>query len=94
MEEPELLFGKEGPIWSRHYSDEPDEADCQLLDETLQILQAKKMIVGHTVQDDGITSVCGGKAWLIDVGLADAYGGPVEVLEIVGDQARVLHAAR
>jgi (S)-ureidoglycine-glyoxylate aminotransferase len=31
-----------------------------------------------------------GKVWRIDVGMAKAYGGPVQVLEIIGDQLRVI----
>ena len=50
------------------------------------------MVMGHTVQRDGITSACEGLAWRIDVGMATYYGGPVEVLEIVGDSVRVLRA--
>ena len=40
------------------------------------------MVVGHTVQQQGITSACDGKLWRIDVGLAEVYGGPIEVLEV------------
>jgi hypothetical protein len=48
------------------------------------------MIVGHTVQEKGMGSQCGGKVWCIDVGLSAHYGGPIQVLEIVGDSVRVL----
>jgi hypothetical protein len=48
------------------------------------------MIVGHTVHRQGITSYCDDRIWAIDVGLAAYYGGPMEVLEIRGDQVRVL----
>jgi hypothetical protein len=40
------------------------------------------MVVGHTVQEGGITGYCGGRVWAIDVGLAEHYGGRPEVLEI------------
>jgi hypothetical protein len=50
------------------------------------------MVMGHTVQDEGISSACEGRAWHVDVGMAAHYGGPVEVLEIVGDSVRVLRA--
>jgi hypothetical protein len=48
------------------------------------------MVVGHTVQDAGITAYCGGRLWCIDVGLAAHYGGVPEVLEIRGDVVRSL----
>jgi hypothetical protein len=43
------------------------------------------MVVGHSVQDHGITSACGDTVWRIDVGLARLYGGPIEVLELSPD---------
>jgi hypothetical protein len=53
------------------------------------------MVVGHTVQDHGITSACDGTLWRIDVGLAKHYGGPIEVLELVsGAPPKVLAGAR
>ena len=51
------------------------------------------MVVGHTVQEKGITSACDGKLWRIDVGLAKGYGGPIEVLE-VSETPRVLRGTR
>ena len=54
------------------------------------MLGAKRIIVGHTVQETGITSYCDGRVWCIDVGLAKHYGGELQVLEIQGDQVRVL----
>jgi hypothetical protein len=50
------------------------------------------MVVGHTVHTTGIRSACDDKVWMIDVGMAAYYGGPVEVLEIRGDQLTVLTA--
>ena len=58
----------------------------------LEATGAKRMVMGHTVQDEGITSVCDEKAWRIDVGLADYYEGPEQALEIRGDEVRVLEA--
>jgi hypothetical protein len=43
------------------------------------------MIVAHTVQPT-ITPRCDGKVWAVDVGMSRAYGGPIEVLQIVGDE--------
>lgn len=87
---PELLFPSEGPIWSRHYSDEPDENDCAMLTEALDRLGATRMVVGHTIQETGISPACEEKVWRIDVGMAAAYGGEVGILEISGDRVRIL----
>lgn len=77
-------------MWTRQFSRDVDAADCALLDESLRILGARRMIVAHTVQPE-ITALCGGRVWAADVGMSRAYGGPVQVLEIVGDRTvRVL----
>ncbi|MBK6404240.1 MAG: metallophosphoesterase [Holophagales bacterium] len=89
---PDLLLGPDGPVWSRHYSKDTDEADCRLLAEALEKLGASRMVVGHTVQKDQVTSGCAERVWRIDVGLSRHYGGPSSALEIVGDQVRILRA--
>ena len=48
------------------------------------------MVVGHTVQIEGVKSACGEKVWLVDVGMAKHYGGTPSVIEIVGDTVNVL----
>lgn len=87
---PDVLLAADGPVWSRHYSDEPDEGDCRLLEQALEMLGAARMVVGHTVQRHGITSACQGKVWRIDVGLAAHYGGSAAVLELSRGEVRVL----
>lgn len=89
IDRPEILK-KDSPQWTRMYSDEPDSSSCVTLEQTLEMLGAKRIIVGHTVQETGITSYCDGRVWCIDVGLAKHYGGELQVLEIQGDQVRVL----
>ena len=51
------------------------------------------MVVGHTVQQQGINSACDNKVWRIDVGLSRFYGNKPSVLEIRGDQVRPLTEA-
>ncbi len=87
---PAILSGKESPVWSRHYSDEPDKKDCSLLEQTLVALGVSRMVVGHTVQDAGISSACDGMVWRVDAGMARHYGGEPAVLELRGDDARII----
>jgi hypothetical protein len=87
---PDVLFTSDGPLWSRHYSDDPDEEDCRLLEDTLERLGMERMVVGHTVQKGGISHACGEKVWRIDVGLAAHYGGAPAVLEISNGSAKAL----
>jgi hypothetical protein len=87
---PEILLPSDGPVWSRHYSDDPDGEDCRLLEEVLDDLDARRMVVGHTVQDEGISPACGDMVWRIDIGLARHYGGSPAVLEIEDASIRVI----
>lgn len=93
---PSVLSGSDSPQWTRLYSNDPDSSACSVLEEALNALEAKRIVMGHTIQESGIASACGGQAWRVDVAMAayyasgNDYGGSVEVLEIVGDSVRVL----
>lgn len=92
VEQPPLaLASDQSPVWTRAYG-MPD-VDCAQLKDALAKLGAKRMVVGHTVQQQGMNSACDGALWRIDVGLAKLYGGPIEVLE-VSDTPRVLKGTR
>ncbi|NNK48339.1 MAG: calcineurin [Gemmatimonadetes bacterium] len=88
--QPDWIRGDLSPVWNRLYSDAPDRAACDTLVSVLDGLGVQRMVVGHTIQDAGITSYCGGRVWCIDVGMAAHYGGRPEVLEIRGDAVRGL----
>ena len=81
-----VALDEQSPVWTRLYSDNPGEAACRALGDALAAIPAARMVVGHTVHRQGITSACDGKVWMIDVGMAAYYGGRPEVLEIVGDR--------
>jgi len=89
---PLVLTSDDSPVWNRVYG-LPGSVDCAELTSVLTRLGAKRMIVGHTTQKDGITNDCDGKLWRIDVGLAKYYDGPIEVLEL-GDTPKVLKGSR
>jgi hypothetical protein len=86
---PSSVSGDNSVIWSRHYSDDPDASDCALLEQTLDILGATRMVVGHTVQSY-INPACDEQVWRVDTGMADYYGGHPEVLEIVDGVVSVI----
>jgi hypothetical protein len=86
------LLDDGSPVWTRALGLDP--VDCARLLRTLAELGAKRMVVGHTVQLEGITSVCDGALWRIDVGLGAHYGGPIQVLELSGEAAKVLAGRR
>jgi hypothetical protein len=88
---PAVAMEQDGPLWSRAYSDGvPSPAACKELATVLDWLSAKRLVVGHSVQQQGVNSACDGKVWRIDVGLSRYYGNPTSVLEIRGAETRVL----
>lgn len=87
---PRALVSEDGPLWARTYSAAPGREECATLAEALKGLDAKRMVMGHTVQRGGISQACDGTAWRIDVGMSRFFGGPIEVLEIKGDTVNVL----
>jgi hypothetical protein len=90
---PSIAMSPDGPLWLRIYSDgAPARGACDELGEVLQLLRAKRLVVGHTVQEQGINSACDGRVWRIDVGLSRFYGHAPSVLEIKGDAVRALVA--
>lgn len=87
---PRILTQEDGPIWSRMYSAAPGREECETLDEVLRTTGAKRMVMGHTVQRNGINPACGEKAWRIDVGMSKFFQGPIQALEIRGESVKVL----
>jgi hypothetical protein len=87
---PAVVVAEDGPVWTRAYSSEDAPPDCADLTTALAKLGAKRMVVGHTVQKQGVNSACDGKVWRIDVGMSRYFGGPIQALEIRGDEVSVL----
>ncbi len=56
---PRVLVDPEAPIWTRDYSDgAPTAEKCAELARVLAALSAKRLVVGHSVQKQGINSAC------------------------------------
>jgi hypothetical protein len=92
QELPDLLRGERSPFWTRRYSDaEPSHRACRELADVLGSIGAERLVVGHTVQEKGISSACDQRVWRIDVGLAAYYGRHrAEALEIRDASVKVL----
>ena len=90
-EPPVALTSDESPVWTRAWGG--DSVDCAQLQQVLKATGAKRMVVGHTVQQAGINAQCDGALWRIDVGLSKIYSGPIEALEL-GDPPKVITGAR
>jgi hypothetical protein len=89
-DQPRALTDSDGPLWTRRYGNSDSVAACDAAKHVLDELGLRRMVVAHTPQDGGANAICDGRVWRIDVGLARAYGGPLQVLELTPDGARVL----
>lgn len=69
-----------------------DAAACAQLGEALQMMNAQRIVVGHTPKVQGIVSACDDRVWMIDTGLSAYYPGRAEILEIAGSKVRPLPA--
>ncbi len=88
------LLAAEGPLWFRGYANWPeDEATTAKVQAFLDGAGLRRVVVGHTPQQDGrIASRFGGRVLIIDTGmLAAAYMGRPSVLEIRGAQVSALY---
>jgi predicted MPP superfamily phosphohydrolase len=90
---PALLMQEDAPIWTRVYSAPGLPADCVQLAQALSAAHARRMVVGHTPQPQGISAACDERVYRIDTGMSRFYGGPTQVLEIEGERVRVLSEA-
>ncbi|KAK6163266.1 hypothetical protein DH2020_000130 [Rehmannia glutinosa] len=83
--ENQLIRGRNSIVWLRSFSHElAKECDCSMLEHVLETIPgAKRMIMGHTIQAGGISSICGNQAIRVDVGMSKGCGDKFpEVLEI------------
>ncbi|PIA33210.1 hypothetical protein AQUCO_04200158v1 [Aquilegia coerulea] len=88
---PHFVRGRNSVVWLRKFSDQV--CDCSTLQHVLATIPgAKRMIMGHTIQEMGINGVCDNQAIRIDVGMSKGCGnGLPEVLEIIGNsEVRIL----
>ena len=78
----------DSPLWFRGYDAWTEEEGTAQITKILQLVGAKAVVVGHTVQSGGrIRSRFGGKVFLIDTGMLSSYypGGKASALELRAD---------
>ncbi|ORX69345.1 Metallo-dependent phosphatase [Anaeromyces robustus] len=85
------LFSDYGPLWTRFLSlNINEQAVCNDLDVVFDIVKVKRMVIGHTVQDQGkINSKCNNRLILIDIGLSDYYGSYFGYLEFLKETKEI-----
>uniref|UniRef100_A0A5B6ZMD1 Calcineurin-like phosphoesterase domain-containing protein n=1 Tax=Davidia involucrata TaxID=16924 RepID=A0A5B6ZMD1_DAVIN len=90
----DLVRERDSVVWLRKFSDGlARNCDCDTLEHVLGTIPgAKRMIMGHTIQQSGINGGCDNRAIRIDVGMSKGCGNRLpEVLEINGkSELRIL----
>lgn len=80
------LFDESGPLWNRRFATDKSPASRQMLKETLELLAAKIMVVGHTRTDvlggaPGLPlALHDGQLICVDVGLGHQLGSPAALI--------------
>lgn len=93
---PAMATSRTGPLWTRALGGPSVEpAACRDLARALAAVGAKRVVIGHTIQAQGINAACDGAVWRIDVALSKAIEKPekkLQVLEISGARVQPLPA--
>lgn len=85
------ILGRDGPLWYRGYLKDDEPRACAEAAETLRLLGARRMVMGHTVQPGGRpVARCQGALIGIDTGASKAMQGTPSALEILRGDARAL----
>jgi hypothetical protein len=79
-----LATGANGPLWYRGLASEDEATLAPKLEQVLQAMDARAIVVGHTVTKTGqIQERLGGRIVMIDVGMSPVYdGGHLAALEV------------
>jgi hypothetical protein len=87
-----LILHSDGPLWFRGYNNWSEEEGEPKVQELVQTLGVKRIIVAHTPQVNGrIRQRFSGKVFLIDTGM---LAGRPSALEISGGRIRALYMDR
>jgi hypothetical protein len=83
---PNYLDLRSSPVWHRSFGEpDPRHVDCGQVRETLALVGAKRMVVGHTIQDK-VNAACNGLLYRIDVGMYE--GTKLGALTITGNKVK------
>ena len=83
-----MLEDEVGPVWYRGLAEGSESAACSELRLVLGRFGAERMVVGHTLQHDGMRFRCGGLLVLSDIGMTRGYDDMLGT----ANRAAVLHA--
>lgn len=72
----EFLYDSNSPLWYREYSVQEEEVFGDIVNEILKNLEADRIVTAHTpvaLEHVEEMSKYGGKVWIIDTSISDAY---------------------
>lgn len=86
------VFGPSGPVWDRTLiEDAVQRRDCTRLRRSLELLGARRMVVGHTPQASGkVGFFCKGQLVAADVGISGSMMGNLAAVDINPDTEEVV----
>jgi len=89
-----MAASPEGPLWYRGLAEGPEDGLIDAVKAMLERLQARYIVVGHTVvSKTDVTVRFGDRVFLLDTGmLEEAFGGRATLLEIRNGQFTTYHA--
>jgi len=86
-----LSVASDGPLWYRGLAQGNEEELAPGLDAALESYGVERIVIGHTPTMGTVIPRFGGKVVMIDVGLAQHYGGRLACLVIENGEAYTLH---
>jgi len=86
-----VVTDAEGPLWFRGLARAPEGELSAHVDNLLQRYGVDHVVIAHTPTQAAILPRFDGKVILIDVGLAEVYGGPMACLIVENGRLRALH---
>ena len=86
-----VATNSEGPLWYRGLAQQEEAIEKPHLEELLDNLDAKRIVIGHTVSPGTVWPRFGGRVVMIDVGMSAAYGGRLACLVIEDGVPYTLH---
>ena len=89
-----MTVDSEGPLWYRGLAQHDEATEAAHLEAVLGGLGAKRIVMGHTVTDGTVIPRFGGRALLIDVGMAEPYGHRSACLVIEGGALSTIHRGK
>jgi hypothetical protein len=92
---PKIVYKPDGPLWFRDLAGTNEGLSIAEVDQILNNLEAKQMVIAHTPRTGSRISLRDemvmyeGRIWVIDTGISKAYGGFLSALIIEDGQFNI-----